>query len=143
MGFRVNVTGGTDNITFDERAITNVVFGSDTPKDSNARATDNGLWVKVYGKMLYSLGAQEQDNTLGLAQWSQVPSHKADCYRNLEVQVISASQVVRKITLPQAFVVEYSEELDDESGVGTFYIHAKEKKDENRLVKIEGGFGEG
>lgn len=141
MGFRVSVTGGTDAINFDERAITQVVFDSDTADDSNARATDYGLSVKIWGKMLYSLGALEADNTLGLAQWSQVPSHRADCYRNLEVSVIAASQVVRKFTLPQGFVVDYTEELDDESGVGTFYLHVKEKKDENRQVKIEGGFG--
>jgi hypothetical protein len=141
MGFRLKVTGGADPISFDERAITSVVFSSETPKDSNARATDYGMSVQIRGKMLYFLGAADADQTLGLAQWSQVPSHKANCYRNLEIEVVSASQVVRKITLPQAFVMEYTEELDDENGVGTFYLHAKEKKDENRLVKIEGGFG--
>lgn len=141
MGFRMKITGGPDAITFDERALTKVIFDSETPKDSNARATDHAMSVKVWGKMLYFLGAADTDHTLGLAQWSQVPSHKSTCYRNLEIEVVSASQVVRKFTLPQAFVMEYTEELDDENGVGTFYLHAKEKKDENRIVKIEGGFG--
>ena len=69
-----------------------------------------------------------------------MPSEKADCYRTAVVEVISAGQVVRKYEVPNAFVMEYSEEMDDETGVGTFYLHVKQKKDENDKVKIEGGY---
>ena len=141
MGFRMKITGGPEEIAFDERSITKVDFDSISPSDSNARATDFGLTVKVWGKMLYKLGRGGNDPTLGLTQWSQVPSERPDCYRNAEITVISAGQVVRRFTLPYAFVMEYSEEVDDESGVGTFYIHMKQKKDENAAARIEGGFG--
>ncbi|MCI8947824.1 MAG: hypothetical protein HFI91_12350 [Lachnospiraceae bacterium] len=141
MGFRMKITGGPEEIAFDERSITKVDFDSISPSDSNARATDFGLTVKVWGKMLYKLGGGGNDPTLGLTQWSQVPSERPDCYRNAEITVISAGQVVRRFTLPDAFVMEYSEEVDDESGVGTFYIHMKQKKDENAAARIEGGFG--
>ncbi len=137
----MEVTGGAEAIHFDERSITRVDFDSKSALDSNARATDYSLTVKVWGKMLYKLGGEGSDPTLGLAQWSQVPSEKADCYRNVEINVVSASQVVRQFTLPNAFVMEYSEEEDDETGVGTFYIHMKQKKDENAAIRIEGGFG--
>lgn len=141
MGFRMKITGGSEPIDFDERSITKVDFDSKSAMDSNARATDYSLSVKVWGKMLYKLGGEGNDPTLGLAQWSQAPSEKADCYRNAEISVISAGQVVRQFTLPNAFVMEYSEEEDDEAGVGTFYIHMKQKKDENGAIKVEGGFG--
>lgn len=141
MGHRLKITGSSATVSMDERAITQVVFDSDTPDDSNARATDYGMSLKVSGKMLYALGAGDEDQTLTLAAWSQVPSYKADCYRNVEVEVVSASQVVRKFTLPEAFVVEYTEVLDDESGVGTFYLHVKQKKDQNAKAAIDGGFG--
>ncbi len=141
MGFRMKITGGPEEIVFDERSITKVDFNSASSADSNARATDFGLTVKVWGKMLYKLGGEGNDPTLGLAKWSQVPSEKADCYRNAEITVVSAGQVVRQFTLPNAFVMEYSEEVDDESGVGTFYLHMKQKKDENAATRIEGGFG--
>lgn len=140
MGFRLKVTGGPEDIEFDERAILRAEFLSDSPNDSNARATDVAISIKIWGKMLYSLGGKDSDNTLNLASWSQVPSEKADCYRSAQVDVIAASQVVRQYTLPDAFVMEYSEELDDETGVGTFYIHMKQKKDQNAAVKLEGGF---
>jgi len=140
MGFRMKITGGVEEAAFNEKSIAKVVFDSQSTQDSNARATDFGLGVKVWGKMLYKVGGEGGDATLALAKWSQVPSEKADCYRNAQITVVSAGQIVRQFSLPNAFVVEYSEEVDDESGVGTFYIHMREKKDENDKVTIEGGF---
>ena len=139
MGFRLAVSGGAENINLDEKTIQKVTFSSDSATDSNARATDFGIAVKITGKMLYKVG---EDGTLGLSKWSQVPSEQADCYRNAQIDVVSAGQVVRKYTIPNAFVMEYEEHMDDETGVGTFYLHIKQKKDENDAVKIEGGYGE-
>ena len=139
MGFRLEIDGAGP-VKLTERAITKVVFDSEIPQDSNARATDNGAALKLWGKLLFSLGGQEQDSTLNLAQWSLVPSESADSYRTVKVDVISASQVVRQITLPNAFVMEYREELDDETGVGSFYLHVKQKKDQTSKVAIDGEF---
>ena len=139
MGFRLEIDGaGPGKLT--ERAITRVEVDSEIPQDSNARATDNGAALKIWGKLLFSLGGEEQDSTLNLAQWSLVPSESADSYRNVKVDVVSASQVVRQVTLPNAFVMEYSEELDDETGVGPFYLHVKQKKDQTDKVTIDGEF---
>lgn len=140
MGFRLNVSGGAEKIALDEKSIKNVIFTSESPADSNARATDFGVSMKVWGKMLYKLGGEGSDGTIELSKWSVVPSEKADCYRDAVVEVISAGQVVRKYEVPNAFIMEYSEEMDDETGVGTFYLHVKQKKDENDKVKIEGGY---
>ena len=139
MGFRLEIDGAGP-VKLTERAITRVEFDSEIPQDSNARATDNGAALKIWGKLLFSLGGEEQDSTLTLAQWSLVPSESADSYRNVKVDVVSASQVVRQVTLPNAFVMEYSEELDDETGVGAFYLHVKQKKDQTDKVTIDGEF---
>lgn len=141
MGFRLSVTGGAEQIALDEKSIRNVKFGSESAVDSNARATDFGVSMKIWGKMLYKLGGEGNDGTLELSKWSVVPSEKADCYRTAVVEVISAGQVVRKYEVPNAFVMEYSEEMDDETGVGTFYLHVKQKKDKTTETAIEGGFG--
>lgn len=137
MGFRMKISGGPEEITLDEKSITEVDFGSISSKDSNARATDFGLAIKVWGK----LGGEGNDPTLGLAQWAQVPSGKADCYRKAEVTVVSAGQVVRQYTLSDAFVMAYGEKSDDESEDGWFYIHMRQKGDKNEAAKMEGGFG--
>ena len=105
MGFRLEIDG-SGPVKLSENAIKRVEFESEIPEDSNARATDNGVTVKIWGKMNFSLGGEEQDSTLNLAKWSLVPSESADSYRTVKVDVISASQVVRQITLPNAFVME-------------------------------------
>ena len=131
MGIRFRVTG-SEVADFDERSIVNAEFLSESPKDSNAKATDFGLGVKVWGRVLYNVGA-DSDDVLKLAKWSQIPSENADCYRVAEVTVVSAGSVVR-------FVVEYSEKADDVTGTGEFYIHIRQKKDNNAKVAVEGGY---
>ena len=142
MGFRLSVNGMGGKIELNEKTIQTVVFSSQSAKDSNARATDFGLAAKITGKMLFKVDGSGEDGTLELSKWSQVPSEQTDCYRNAEIQVISAGQVVRKYVFPNAFVMEYEEHLDDETGVGTFYLHIRQKKDENDAVKVEGGYSE-
>ena len=140
MANKLTVTGKGSSAFLGEKSVSRVSFDSETPQDSNARATDYGLGIKVWGKIWFDLTAGG-DPSLELAKWSQIPSYNPDCYRQVEAEVVSAGQVVRKFTLTDAFVVEYSEQLDVETGVGTFYLHARQKKDENEKVAIDGGFG--
>lgn len=141
MGFRVKVEGA-ESIDLNIESIETVEFKTDTPNDSNARSTDLGTSLFITGKILTPVDGEAADNTIKLAQWSLVPAEKADCYRSVQVDVISASQVVRQLTLPNAFVVNYEEEYGDVDGVGTFKLYVKQKKDKTALVKFEGGFGE-
>lgn len=139
MGFKLKVEG-PETVELGVHDITHVEFKTDTPKDSNARSTDLGSSLKVWGKVLHALDGKE-DATVNLAKWSLVPSDKQDCYRNATVDVIAAGQVIRQINLPEAFVVDYQEEFDDVDGVGTFYLYMKQKKDQMPNLKLEGGFG--
>ena len=62
MGFRLAVSGGAENINLDEKTIQKVTFSSDSATDSNARATDFGIAVKITGKMLYKVGAEKMEH---------------------------------------------------------------------------------
>lgn len=141
MGFRVKVEGA-ESIDLNIESIETVEFKTDTPNDSNARSTDLGTSLIITGKILTPVNGEAADTTIKLAQWSLVPAEKADCYRSVKVDVISASQVVRQFTLPNAFVVDYEENYGDVEGVGTFKLYVKQKKDKTANVKFEGGFGE-
>ena len=71
------------------------------------------------------------------------PRSASDCGESLEnTIVVSASQIVRQITIPNAFVVGYEEDFTDENGAGTFRLLIKQKKDKMSNLKFEGGFGE-
>ncbi|MCB2308662.1 membrane-associated protease 1 [Clostridium estertheticum] len=141
MGFKLKVEGA-ETIDLGIENILTVEFNTDTPDDSNARSTDLGTSLSIKGKILTPVDGEAADSTIKLAQWSLVPSEKADCYRKVTVDVISASQVVRQINLPNAFVVSYAENYGDEEGVGTFILELKQKKDKTTMVKFQGGFGE-
>lgn len=141
MGFRVKISGGKD-VEFDEGIITSVEFVSDTPDTSNARSTDLGVIMSIKGRINFSLGAEQDDSTVELANWSLMPSDQADCYRNVQVQVVSGGQIVRQYTYPNAFVMGYTEDLNDEEGVGSFELLLKQKKDLTAKVELKGNFEE-
>ena len=141
MGFRVKISGGK-NVEFDEGIITSVEFVSDTPDTSNARSTDLGVIMNIKGRINFSLGAEQDDSTVELANWSLMPSDQADCYRNVQVQGVSGGQIVRQYTYPNAFVMGYTEDLNDEEGVGEFELLLKQKKDLTAKVELKGNFEE-
>lgn len=141
MGFRVAITGGND-VELNEGIVTGVEFISDTPNTSNARSTDLGVILKIVGRINFSLGAELEDSTVELANWALMPSDQADCYREVQVQVINGGQIVRQYTYPNAFVMDYTEDLNDEEGVGTFTLMVKQKKDLTDQVELKGNFEE-
>ena len=48
----------------------------------------------------------------------------------------------RKYQLPDAFVVDYFEDFDNQEGGGTFTLVLKQRKNKIKDVKVTGGFKE-
>ena len=130
MGVRLSIEG-SESIKLQETSITGIEFGADL-----------GSTVLITGKILAAVDGETADDTSKLAKWSLVPAEKSDCYRKVQINVVSASQIVRQITIPNAFVVGYEEDFTDENGAGTFRLLIKQKKDKMSNLKFEGGFGE-
>ena len=139
MGFKLKVEGPSA-IELGTTSIISVKFGADIPHDSNARSTDLGSTIEITGKILTALDGEAFDSTKQLGLWSLVPAEKADWYRKATIEVIAASQVVRKYTFPNAFVVDYREDYGDMEGVGTFRLIIKQKKDKMSQIAVEGGY---
>jgi len=139
MGFTLKVEGAS-TIELGTTSITSVKFKTDIPADSNARSTDMGSTVEITGKILTAVDGDPFDSTRQLGLWSLVPAEKSDCYRNVSIEVIAASQVVRKYSYPNAFVVDYKEDYGDAEGIGTFTLMIKQKKDKMAQVAVEGGY---
>ncbi len=139
MGFKVKIEGSA-NIELGIESITGVVFRSDIPHDSNARSKDLGSTIEITGKILTAVDGDPFDSTKQLGLWSLVPAEKSDCYRKVTVEVIAASQVVRKYTFPNAFMIDYKENYGDVEGVGTFRLILKQKKDRIAKIAVEGGY---
>ena len=139
MGLRLKIEGN-EQISLPETSIMSVQFGADIPHDSNARSTDLGSTAQIRGKILAAVGGEAADDTSKIARWALVPAENADCYRKVEIEVVSASQIVRQSTIPNAFVVDYEEDFSDETGTGVFTLLIKQKKDKMAALKFEGGF---
>ena len=137
MGFTLKVEGAS-TIDLGTTSVVGVKFRTDIPHDSNARSTDMGSTVEITGKILTAVDGVDSTRQLGL--WALVPAEKSDCYRKVTIEVIAASQVVRKYTYPNAFVVDYKEDYGDTEGVGTFTLIIKQKKDKMAQVTVEGGY---
>ena len=100
MGVRLSIEG-SESIKLQETSITGIEFGADIPHDSNARSTDLGSTVLITGKILAAVDGETADDTSKLAKWSLVPAEKSDCYRKVQINVVSASQIVRQIIQPK------------------------------------------
>ena len=140
MGFRLNVKGQNEEILLDKESILDVRYISETPDDSNARATDLSVILEIKGKILAAAGGDTEDDTRKVAKWSLVPAESSDAYRTVSLEVISAGQMVRKIDMTNVFVVDYIEEYGNQAGTGTFTLKIKQKKEKVKEVAIEGGY---
>lgn len=139
MGFRLTVSGG-EQIYLDEKVITDQYYRTETPHDSDARSTDVYCTLTVKGKIIPSVGSEIAESAINLARWAKVEAERADSYRSVVLETIAAGQIVRKLTLPNAFAIDYQEDFADETGVGTFEVTMRQKKDKTAAVRIEGGF---
>lgn len=135
MAIKVTIDGG---IILDEHVCKTADFIADTPDDSNARSTDLSNTLKITGKILTILDGGNEV-TIELAKWANKRAEDEQCYKSLELEVISAAKVVRRINFTKAFVVDYVEHFGDMEGVGEFTLICRQKKDKILEVDISGG----
>lgn len=138
MGFKVTIEA-KESINLGIETVTSVKFITETPNDSNARSTDLGMGVEIVGKIRANI-AGVADETVKIGQWALVPAEDAQCYGSVTVDVLSGGKEVRQIIMDTVYVVNYKESFADESGVGTFVLTLKQKKDKNNTVQYQGGF---
>ncbi len=131
---------GANAFELTQETVQSVKITTDIPLDSNARAKDTGATITVKGKIRTAADGDLTDSTLKAAKWSLVPAEYSEAYQKLTITTISAGQVVRQIVYPDAFVIDYTEHYDDITGIGTFTLVYRQKKDKLDMISIEGGF---
>lgn len=138
MGFKVTIEAN-ETIQLGLETVETITFDTDTPNDSNARSTDLGMSLTITGKIRANVNGVA-DDTVKLPTWALVPAEDPKCYAKVNVDVIAGGKVVRQIVMDTAYVVSYDEIFGDESGVGTFKLYIRQKKDMNQKVEYQGGF---
>ena len=131
---------GANAFELTQETVESVKFLTNIPLDSDARAKDTGATIVITGKTRTAADGDLTDSTLKAAKWSHVPAESADAYQKVNIKTIAAGQTVREITYPDAFVISYAEHYDDETGVGTFTMTLRQKKDKLDQIQVAGGY---
>lgn len=116
MAYRVIISGGT----ILEECIEHVSFNVDTSNDFNSRDTS------VRNSMIITGKVDTEEGTAALYKWALLPATNPDCYKEITVEHTKDNQLVRKVCFSKAFVVDYSENYSNYSGVGTFTIYIRQ-----------------
>jgi hypothetical protein len=134
--YTLKVEGG-EPIELKEGDIDAAVFKVDSPDDADAKSNKMGIILEVSGKILQD---KNETETKKLATWALVPSGAKDVERRVTVELVKASKVIRQYVLSNAFVVDYTESIN-EDGAGSFNLFMKQNKaTTGSKVTVEGGY---
>jgi len=139
MAYVIKAEGSNPFILSDE-TITALKFENTSPNDSNARARDTYQTISAKGRIRSAADGDLKDSTISAAKWSLVPAVTQNAYQKVTAVAAAAGQTTRKYEFSQGFVVNYSESFSDKSGVGSFEIKIRQKKDQLDQVKVSGGY---
>lgn len=131
---------GSNAFELTQETVETVKFVTNIPLDSDARAKDTGATISITGKIRTAADGDLTDSTLKAAKWSHVPAESANAYQKVTIKTIAAGQIVREITYPDAFVIDYAEHYDDSTGIGTFSMTLRQKKDKLDQIQVAGGY---
>ncbi|HYH05127.1 MAG TPA: hypothetical protein VEC37_18700 [Bacillota bacterium] len=132
MPFKVTISS-SDSKTVLSKCIDNIDLRVDSPNGANARSTDVDNNIEISGQ----IGTVEP--TIDLYKWSLLPAGDKQCYRSVEAKITGAhGSLLRKVTFPHGFIVDYIENYSSYNGNGSFCLIIKQKKDKADCIQVTG-----
>lgn len=107
--------------------------------NTDGRAPDTGAAMTVKGKIRSIAETGLADSTIYMAQWAN-NQDDSKAYQVATATATAAGQILREDVYPQSFVVSYAESFDVSSGVGSFELELRQKKDLVEGVTVRGGY---
>lgn len=131
---------GAHAVTLGDETVAGIGYRTETPRHNDGRAVDTVATMNTSGKIRTSGEGGIGDDTLKLAQWA-ADQNDATAYQVATGTAIAGGQNLRTYTLANAFVINYKESFNVNSGVGTYDLVIRQKKDLLEGVSITGGYG--
>ena len=131
---------GANAFDLTEETVETLEFENTSSDSSDARARDTYQTIRVTGRVRSAADGDLKDSTLAAAKWALVPAALQTAYQKITAEAVAAGQTTRKYEFTQGFVVSYTEEFTDQSGVGKFALAIRQKKDQLDQVKVSGGY---
>jgi len=131
---------GANAFNLTDETVQTLKFENASSDNSNARARDTYQTLTLSGRIRSTLGDAIKDDTINAAKWALVPAILQTAYQKVTATATAAGQTTRKYEFTEGFVVSYKEHFSDKSGVGSFAITIRQKKDQLDQVKVSGGY---
>ncbi|MDR0490387.1 MAG: membrane-associated protease 1 [Oscillospiraceae bacterium] len=131
---------GSNAFNLTDETVETLKFENTSSDNSNARARDTYQTITATGRIRSDAGGALKDETINAAKWSLVPAVMQTAYQKITATAVAAGQTTRKYEFSQGFIVSYSEKFTDQSGVGSFAVKIRQKKDQLDQVKVSGGY---
>jgi seryl-tRNA(Sec) selenium transferase len=135
MAMILTVKGANINIELSEYEITSFGFIYNAQNSKYAKSGDERC-LKIIG----SISAMMEHNPSALTairEWAKIGRVSEDCYTEVKVTVIYREEEVRSITLPDAFIKTYEENIDPHSGQGELTLLLMQKQDKRTDIVID------
>lgn len=114
--YKITISDGT----ILKESIEHVSFSTETTNDYNSRHTNPRNSMIITGKI------DTDEKTAGLYKWALLPGSNPECYKEITVEQYQKELLVRKVSFNKAFVVDYSENYSNSTGVGTFTLYIRQ-----------------
>jgi len=131
---------GSNAFNLTEETVETLKFENTSSDNSNARARDTYQTITATGRIRSDAGEAVRDESINTAKWSLVPAIYQTAYQKITATAVAAGQTTRKYEFSQGFVVSYTEKFTDQSGVGSFSLKIRQKKDQLDQVQVSGGY---
>ena len=112
---------------------------TETPRNNDGRGTDTAVTMTLSGPIRSVDENALSDETINLAKWA-TEYDDAKAYSKATATAVASGQILRNDVYPNAFVVSYSEKFSIGSGVGTFTLVLRQKKDLLENIENTGGY---
>lgn len=115
MSYKVVISDGTVL----KECIEDIAFNVDSI-DFHSMRTDTAKSMIIKGKI------DTDEGTANLYKWAMIPGSDSSCYKEVTVELIKDSQLMRKVSFSKAFVVDYSEDYSNHVSAGSFTLYVKQ-----------------
>lgn len=117
--------------------ISGVDFVSDTPDATKGRAASQVFGLILTGSINYNVIDGTEHPLNAITEWALLPAESPNTYKKVQVDITASDQIVRSYIFPQAFVMAYAEDMQEEAGRGTFKLELRQKKDTGTAIEIK------
>lgn len=131
---------GAHAVVLGEETVSGIGYRTETPRHNDGRAVDTAATMTISGKIRSAGEGAVADETIKLVQWA-ADANDATAYQVATGTAVAGGQTLRTNAFPNAFVISYKEFFNIGSGVGSFEMKVRQKKDLLEGVSTTGGYG--